>query len=203
MGHSMKILFILVGAYLSTGLLVALALYLTRPRLSEDMQCLEEALEFSTFYLPEGKQSSFSRTSAIAVGYLLAGLIAIGAWPAAFYQRWQFIRSERKNARRRRERFSTRKEFQVQPVNLIARMTIGEIEVHETVQDPLNAVPNLPFGHLNAAWEELKSCIRPGDEIWTFSAQWQIPMRKPQIREGYAVVRAREVKGFLVATVMC
>lgn len=191
---------IFIGLYLATGMAVALALYLTRPRMSEDMQRLEEALEFGTFYLPARKSSWFARTSAIAVGYSLAGAYTIGAWPVALYQRWQFIRSSRKWQAQIEER---EKPFQVQPADLLVRMTVREIEQRETVQDPLNAVPNLPFGHLNPAWEKLKSGMGPDDEIWTYSAQWKDGWRDPETREGYAIVRAGEVKGFWVASIKC
>ncbi|WVM93015.1 hypothetical protein ULG90_02285 [Halopseudomonas pachastrellae] len=45
-------------------------------------------------------------------------------------------------------------EFAVTEDHLLESLTVAEIEARERVADPLGAVPDLPFGHLNTAWQE-------------------------------------------------
>ena len=45
-------------------------------------------------------------------------------------------------------------EFAVTGDHLLESLTVAEIEARERVSDPLGAVPDLPFGHLNTAWCE-------------------------------------------------
>jgi hypothetical protein len=68
-------------------------------------------------------------------------------------------------------------------------LSVAEIERREIVQDPLRAVPGLPFGHLHAIWCDLKSIMKPGDDLWSFSTRWEDDWGRPQVREGYVVWR--------------
>jgi hypothetical protein len=43
-------------------------------------------------------------------------------------------------------------QFAVQPGDLLELLSVEEIEQREQVFDPLGAVAELPFGHLNDAW---------------------------------------------------
>ena len=45
--------------------------------------------------------------------------------------------------------------FPVQVSDLIRKVEVWEIENREVIFDPLDAVPNLPFGHLNSRWRQL------------------------------------------------
>ena len=60
--------------------------------------------------------------------------------------------------------------FAVARSELLEQLSIDEIEQREKVVDPLGAVPDLPFGHLNAAWKKFLEVMEPQDSIWTFSA---------------------------------
>lgn len=87
----------------------------------------------------------------------------------------------------------TEKEFEVVRENLIQQRTIPEIEARERVTDPLGAVPDLPFGHLNTTWTRFKSELQAGDSIWSFSAQWTSDWGNSDIREGYAILRDHDI----------
>ena len=51
------------------------------------------------------------------------------------------------------------------------RLSVAQIEARERVDDPLGAVPDLPFGHLYPVWCALKAKPRWGDGFWSFSAE--------------------------------
>lgn len=79
-------------------------------------------------------------------------------------------------------------EFAVERTDLLEAMSVREVEQREKILDPLGAVPDLPFGHLNAAWEKFLEKMEPQDELWAFSAYWTLWGRKEQ-RLGYVIVR--------------
>jgi hypothetical protein len=67
-------------------------------------------------------------------------------------------------------------------------ITIEEVEQRERVFDPMGAVPDLPFGHLNAAWQKFRDGLEPQDVIWTFSAHLQIKWQGEETITGYLAV---------------
>lgn len=81
------------------------------------------------------------------------------------------------------------REFAVARSDLQERLSTPEIEDREIVSDPLYAVPDLPFGHLNAAWRRFLNDLAQGDEVWSFSAHAQTKWGTTEIREGYVEVR--------------
>lgn len=83
-------------------------------------------------------------------------------------------------------------ELVVTKTDLIERCFISEIEAPALIADPLGAVPNLPFGHLNPSWEKLKANMQDEDEIWTFKAKWDRRWRVWECR-GYAILRGDNV----------
>lgn len=80
------------------------------------------------------------------------------------------------------------KVFQVENEHLGKLVEVSEIEAKEKVFDPLGAVPDLPFGHLNTAWREFIGQMAHGDQLRTFSANWQSDWGNPELREGYVIV---------------
>ncbi len=66
-----------------------------------------------------------------------------------------------------------RPEFAVGSDDLRQKLSIGEVELSERVEDPLGAVPELPFGHLNAAWSAFVGQLVPGAELWSFASEWK------------------------------
>ena len=88
--------------------------------------------------------------------------------------------------------------FAVTRADLRHRVTVDEVEMQEKVVDPMGAVPDCPFGFLNAEWVKFKSLLLPSDEIWSFSARWE-QRRFVETRHGYAILRAKAVPHFLIA----
>lgn len=91
-------------------------------------------------------------------------------------------------------------EFAVEREHLQERLTVQDIERREVVADPLKAVPELPFGHLNTAWQEFLKGRAEGTELWSFLARWQTTWGRKELRSGYVVVQ-HEVPGAHFLTV--
>lgn len=81
------------------------------------------------------------------------------------------------------------REFAVGSGDLLEPLSVEEIEQRERIFDPLGAVPDLPFGHLNAAWRKLLRGRKPRDEIWAFSAHRASTLKGKELRQGYVIVR--------------
>jgi len=114
---------------------------------------------------------------------LLAGFLILAAWPAVLLMlvKNRLFPSEVK--------LLPEREFSVAMDDLIRQMTIKEIEQQEQVADPMGAVPDLPFGHLNAAWMEFMANLEQQDSVWSFAAQWTTDWGRREIREGYVILR--------------
>jgi hypothetical protein len=80
-------------------------------------------------------------------------------------------------------------EFAVKRAHLQEPLTVAQIEAREAVEDPLRAVPNVPFGHLNAAWKTFIVGVAADDELWSFTARWEMAWAGKAIRSGYVIVR--------------
>lgn len=78
--------------------------------------------------------------------------------------------------------------FKVSKSDLLEKLSRGEIEAREHVSDPLNAVPNLPFGHLHSVWQAFVDGQEPDCELWSFRGRWTTTYRDEQM-EGYVVQR--------------
>ncbi len=90
--------------------------------------------------------------------------------------------------------FKSTKEALLEVVNPL------EIESGSMVLDPLGRVPQLPFGHLNLGWRQLRLHLRPGDVLWSFAAPgYSSDRNRPEfsgptnVVKGYAVVRNGEI----------
>lgn len=77
--------------------------------------------------------------------------------------------------------------------NLASQCFVDDVELAELVADPLGAVPAVPFGHLNSAWEGFKSQMQPGDEIWSFQLPDAERTWSRRIARGYAIKRGGEI----------
>lgn len=75
-------------------------------------------------------------------------------------------------------------EFAVTEDHLLESLTVAEIEARERIFDPLCAVPDLPFGHLNTAWQDFLAQCQEGSEFRRFAADWCAGWRRER-REGY------------------
>ena len=80
--------------------------------------------------------------------------------------------------------------FTCQPADLIAQIDPELAEVNSYVIDPLERVPDQPFGHLHLGWINLLSQLEAGDTLWQFHS----PQRANRCAcSGFAVVHKRQV----------
>lgn len=87
---------------------------------------------------------------------IIALILALIFWPAALI--WVIKdRLERRAYKNREEKEP--EIFKVKKGHLKEKVSIEDVEALETVMDPLDAAPKIPFGHLNSAWQELKKNI--------------------------------------------
>lgn len=75
-------------------------------------------------------------------------------------------------------------EFAVTSQHLQEALSVVEIEARERVFDPLGTVPDLPFGHLNTAWQDFLAECEEGVEFRRFAADRNAGWCKER-REGY------------------
>ena len=118
------------------------------------------------------------------VAPILAAVLVLAVWPIALVVDGILRFSKKTDASMDKER-----KFAVTLGDLQELVTVEEIEQREKVFDPMRAVPDVPFGHLNAAWKKFLAGLEPQDAIWTFSAHWTTTWGRKDLRSGYAVVR--------------
>jgi hypothetical protein len=178
-----------LGAGITTLLVVLAANWQS---LRPDPQSLESLIEAAN---PQPK-TVWYRIRAKVLAPLLGGTLMVLLWPVVPVMKLKQWWDERQAEIRRKEDV-----FKVQRQHLLERLTVAQIEAREIVEDPLQAVPALPFGHLNAAWCELVAGLAPEDECWSFSAQWSGDWRGPELRTGYVVWRRRKAVGHILTMV--
>lgn len=84
-------------------------------------------------------------------------------------------------------------EFAVARDDLQTQLSLQEIEQREIVFDPLGAAPNVPFGHLNAAWTKFCEGMEHNDSLWSFTAHWTSAWGGKDIRQGYVIVHGEGI----------
>ena len=117
--------------------------------------------------------------------FFLLMIIMTLLWPLVVYLH---IRNPRK-----KKHFIENKVFSIAHKDLQYVICIEDIEKQETPVDPMNSVPNLPFGHLNATWTLFKADLAPEDVLWTFSTEWVGWFEFRSIRSGYVAVRDEQI----------
>jgi hypothetical protein len=81
---------------------------------------------------------------------------------------------------------------------LFEEKSLESIEAENIYSDPLDAVPNSPFGHLNSGWELFKSKMTDGDKVRVFKTPKNTTYGKygsslDNDVHGYALVRDEEI----------
>ena len=181
--HGARAVIYLYG-YLGIGAVVLAVLFVWRRRTSDDeSESLRDLLEVVN---PNRRTRSYRIRRRIVTPVLttVAFMVLWAVWPLAVYLRVVRFFSDEDAIEEDMER-----EFAVEPVHLQVRLTLEEIEAQEMVDDPLDAVPNVPFGHLNAAWRTFLESQANSDELWSFTAPWRTWLLQPELRAGYALVR--------------
>lgn len=153
---------------------------------------VEEKREQSTRGVASAFQSArkgvLSRILNDILGPALIGLIFVPFWPVLFFFEMKFRFFDKENRAPSEE-----PEFAVTRDDLQTQLSLQEIEQIEMVFDPLGAAPNVPFGHLNAAWKKFCEGMEPNDSLWSFTAQWASAWGSKDIRQGYVIVRGEEI----------
>ena len=167
--------------YLGIGVAV-LAVVFSAHRLTkkDEPESLHDLLDAVN---PDRKKLSYRILNNV-VAPVLAAVAVVVVWPAALYMKGKEIFGKKSVSALDEER-----EFAVERSHLQERLTVLQIEAREAVTDPLGAVPDLPFGHLNAAWKTFAEGVGADDELWSFTAPWQTTWGRREVRTGYVVVR--------------
>ncbi|MES1976871.1 MAG: hypothetical protein V4451_02475 [Pseudomonadota bacterium] len=167
--------------YLGVGTVV-LAVVFGAHRLTKKEKT-ESLLDILDAVNPDRKKLSYRILNNV-VAPVLAAVAVVVVWPVAVYMKVKDVFGEKSESPMEEER-----EFAVECSHLQERLTVPQIEAREVVADPMGAVPNLSFGHLNAAWKAFIEGVVADDEIWSFTAPWQTTWGRKEIRSGYVVVR--------------
>ena len=167
--------------YLGIGAVVLAVVYgahhLKKETESEDLRDWLNAVN------PNRKKLSYRILNNI-VAPVLAAILVVAVWPVAIYMKVTEMLRKQETIELPEER-----EFAVEREHLLELLTAQEIEMREVVTDPLKAVPEVPFGHLNRAWQDFLKGHADGAELWSFSALWQTTWGHKELRRGYAVVQ--------------
>jgi hypothetical protein len=133
---------------------------------------------------PEFRAWHWKLINKLVIPALTCGLVVV-LWPLAIFLKCRVLFEARRPAPTVEE-----KPFEVSRSDLQTMLSVAEIEARERVFDPMQAVPDLAFGHLHEAWQGFKHGLQPGDEIWSFSARWTTWSGRDELPEGYAIVKA-------------
>ena len=140
---------------------------------------------------PERKKLSYRIINNFLVP-VLAAVLVLFVWPIAIYIKIKDMRDKGSGVS------YEEKVFKVLKADLLVRNSIEQIESSEIVLDPLAAVPQLPFGHLNKCWVELTAQLLPGDELWSFKTTWDGNWGRKEILSGYAIVREGTPESYIL-----
>lgn len=136
---------------------------------------------------PERKSLWFRLLNDV-LGPVLVGTLIVPFWPVlVFFKVKELVFGEPNRGP------VDEPEFAVTRDALQTQLSLQDIEQREIVFDPLGAAPNVPFGHLNAAWKEFCNGMGPDDSLWSFTAHWTSAWGSKDIRQGYVIVRGEEI----------
>jgi len=141
---------------------------------------------------PERKKFWYRFTNNI-LAPVLAGLAMTVLWPVALcLQVTEYLKQKRSTD-------LSKPGLQVGLDHLLEKVTVDEVIARETVADPLGGAPAVPFGHLNACWEEFVSGLSLEDELWTFRSESLGRILDQEPAAGYALVRGEVVLRYMLA----
>ena len=167
--------------YVGVGVVVLACVYgpyhLKKQKESETLRALLDAVN------PDRKKLSYRIVNNV-VAPVLTTIFLVALWPIASYMMAKDFFQKKYN-----EELPEDKKFSLGSEHLLQPLTVEEIEKREIVTDPLRAVPQLPFGHLNAAWGDFLKNREIGSELWSFSARWQTTLGRKELRCGYVSVK--------------
>ncbi len=180
-------------AYLLLGVAVVVILrHVGKSRKKEWAEELYDAIE-------QERRARRSKSDRLIQDVLVPALmypLCVVGWPLLLmYKFWTIYRLKypAKPAPERekwiREIIEEKMRFQLQTNELVQRLSIKEIEETNFIEDPMEAVPHVPFGHLNFAWEDFKKKMLDTDEIWSFRTKRLSDDPAVEAVIGYVIVR--------------
>ena len=88
--------------------------------------------------------------------------------------------------------------FALKDSELLRQVTVDEVERTNLIHDPLEAVPNIPFGHCNARWFFFRDSLQANETLWEFEST-RSELAGVQAMWGYAVKREGKVDRFMTS----
>lgn len=174
--------------YFGIGLPIVLAILYGEQRLSKSKSSFFIDLDDSG--IPNSEKLAYRILYKIVLPLLLF-IIVVAVWPLLMYSAiTHFLQKKKDPELPEQDEFPKIPDFAVECTHMVERLTVQEIEMREFVKDPLKAAPELPFGHLNAAWKKFLNAHSHNAELWSFSAQWPTTWGSRELLRGYVVVRA-------------
>lgn len=185
-------LYYLVGAVLvSIGRILVKLFY--KDKRSDFVKSALAALEEDKS--PQEKRREFFKSVA-------TGSLILVVWPVAFVVLLNELRGKPEKT------YATDDEpkFTSEMKDLIEIVNPQEVEAASKIVDPKSRVPDVPFGHLNQGWKDLRRQMKPGDVMWSFKTSGYQPNTKEgftgpryesprNIVHGFAIVRSRKIVG--------
>jgi len=172
--------------YLAAGVVILAVVFISHRLTTKGELTSSKSLVLDGL-IPERRALRYRFLNDVVVP-VLAGMAVVFAWPVVIAMRVRAIFF--KGAEMPVEE---RKAFAVSRGDLLEWLAIGAIEGREGVVDPMEAVPDVPFGHLNAAWRKFLAGVGPEDAIWSFSTNWTNTWGRKEVRAGYVVVRGDSI----------
>ena len=180
--------------YLAVGVLYGLAVWILhklKPRKNE----LNDAITAAMDEARGGEPFSFLED---ILAPFLAMLFVVTAWPLLIIIN---IRDKKRFEHRLDD--DGEEQFTVTAEDVLEQLTIQEIEQREMIADPLQSVPDLPFGHLNPVWVKFKQSLDEQDAVYSFTKEWQPPLSfSRQEVSGYVCVRGEQPEHYILTKVV-
>lgn len=181
----------LIG-YIAVGVVVLAVVYISH-RLSQSPESKFKD-DLMSSIRPESEQLG-DKIITYFVAPVLAVIFILLVWPSVIYLKGKEIFFKKVD-----QQPDEPKEFSVSKDDLIQQISLEEIEFQERVEDPLSAVPDLPFGHLNKAWTLFLEKRDQEDVIWSFSAHWTSEWGRKELRAGYVLVKPDLIGPYFLTT---
>lgn len=166
--------------YLGVGIAVGVLAYFDYQRTQQKPS--DSLAELLDAVMPEPKDLSY-RIRKYMLAPAAAAITITLLWPVAvcMYLKDIFWKDKEPELKRGRE-------FAVAHDHLQQQLSVQGVEAREIVNDPLGAVPNIPFGHLNPAWRTFLANHSDDDALWSFTARWENALGGEELKAGYVFV---------------
>lgn len=173
-----------VGIGLALGA-VALPMALLRKRKDNLADSLTDAL------YPERRTAWYRFRERVLLPLLILPLMGL-AWPIIL----AVLGIDALQNRRHRGPAAAEEAPEVTAADLLESIEVDAAEAGAYITDPLGAVPQVPFGHLNAAWQAFLTKRQPDEALWRYQSHHARSWSGPELRRGYAWVRGQHIGAF-------